>query len=87
MGDITTLLRAISDAKNDRVIEKFESVLKKDADFHRLKTVGGGASTDPLSHFKTYFNYACIISIDVKRATSRCQKFFLLRKYRSVKLL
>lgn len=79
LDDVKTLLHSIN-KKNYIVTRKFESVLKKDTNFSRLRQVCEGNSTDPVNKFKDYFNYACITSLDVERSFSRYRNIFSKRR-------
>lgn len=76
VDDVNTQLQAINDAKNNRVSEKFESVLRKDPDFSKLRQICDGASTASLSEFTDCFTYACITSVDVERSFSKYKHIF-----------
>ncbi|XP_018576980.1 uncharacterized protein LOC108915438 [Anoplophora glabripennis] len=76
VDDIGSTLHAIKDVKNDCVVEKWESVLKKNSDFIKLREIWGGASTDTLSECREYFNYACVTSVDVEHSFSQYNHIF-----------
>ncbi|KAI4466624.1 hypothetical protein MML48_2g00006967 [Holotrichia oblita] len=83
VSDVHALLCAASDVNNMCVVEKFEEIINKDADFNRLIRIGGGAnaqSIDPLFTYKDYFNYACLTSVDVERSFSKYKDIYSSRR-------
>ncbi|KAJ8945164.1 hypothetical protein NQ318_001629 [Aromia moschata] len=57
------------------LLKKIPNVLQKDAGFIRLKQICDGTSSESLSAFKDYFNYANITSVDVERSFSNSNIF------------
>ncbi|MBZ5796409.1 hypothetical protein K8353_40730 [Burkholderia contaminans] len=72
VDDMTAQLQTINNEKNNGVKEKFESVLRKNPDFAKLRQIceSESASTVSLSEFRSCFTYACITSVDVERSFS-----------------
>ncbi|KAJ8952199.1 hypothetical protein NQ318_022649 [Aromia moschata] len=86
LDEVDTLLHTIDDARNDRVLEEFESV-KKDSDFITLKQISDGVSTNPLTEFKECFNYACVTSTDVERSFTKYKHIFRQGEHVSMRQL
>ncbi|GJQ84532.1 hypothetical protein Trydic_g20028 [Trypoxylus dichotomus] len=80
VDDVYSLLLAIGDARNDRVIRKYENLLKKDSDFITLRQISNGTSTDSLNNLKDYCNYACITSVDIEQSFSAYKEIFSSRR-------
>ncbi|KAI4462237.1 hepatocellular carcinoma-associated antigen [Holotrichia oblita] len=66
----------LSDAKNDSVLTKFETVLNRDSDFITLRQICDGSCPNSLINFKDYFNYVNVTSVDVTRSFSAYKSVF-----------
>ncbi|GJQ81798.1 hypothetical protein Trydic_g340 [Trypoxylus dichotomus] len=81
VDNVQSSLRAINDAKNNRVRTKFDSILKEDLDFARLRQMCGVfVSTDSLNNCNDCFNYANITSLDVECSFSSYKLLFTPRR-------
>lgn len=79
VDEVNRLLNTIDDAKNERIKEKFASVLEEDAGFTRLRNICDGTvseCSDPLCEFKDNFKYACITSVDMEQSFSKYKHIF-----------
>ncbi|KAI4466612.1 hypothetical protein MML48_2g00006966 [Holotrichia oblita] len=80
LNDIHAQLNSIQGEKNKVVVEKFENVLNKNSDFHLLKLISEGATIEPLSSWRDYFEYANVTSLDVERSFSALKHVYTARR-------
>lgn len=74
---VETVLHTLNDEKSVCVREKFNTVLRKNVDFTRLRLIFNNSDAkDPLYKFKDHFNYANITSLDVERSFSLYKQIY-----------
>ncbi|GJQ74490.1 hypothetical protein Trydic_g21359 [Trypoxylus dichotomus] len=81
VDEVEAMLYTLDGPKSVRVLDKYRSVLSKNADFARLKQIYGySSSTDPLVQLKDHFNYANITTVDTERSSSLYNSIFTQRR-------